>query len=184
MTETATPDLEAAMPTATITRFRYLGVTDECVVCQKCGKPNLKSTVVLAVLDAEGNTETATYYGSSCAARALGETGRGAAARVLGLARGAHRSLVAAAWDGRQMLGGYSLPEIGAATDEQLDAAALRYAEVHRNAVWAPQETAATWRVRVIGMLRRYQAAIADAVTLGVTVPVTQREYDRFVNTF
>lgn len=52
-------------------KFRYLGCTDDVVVCEKCGKEELKKTIVLAVLDADGNVEETTYYGSSCAARAL-----------------------------------------------------------------------------------------------------------------
>jgi hypothetical protein len=63
--------------TTTPTRFRYLGITDECVVCQRCGRTELRSTVVLAVLDEDGNTEDVTYYGSSCAARVLGEQAGG-----------------------------------------------------------------------------------------------------------
>jgi hypothetical protein len=43
--------------------------------------------VVLAILDTDGNTEDVTYYGSSCAARALGVEGDGRA--VLQAARNA-----------------------------------------------------------------------------------------------
>lgn len=73
--------------TTTPARFRYLGVTDECVECQQCGRTELRSTVVLAILDTDGSTEDVTYYGSSCAARALGVEGDGRA--VLQAARNA-----------------------------------------------------------------------------------------------
>lgn len=53
--------------------FRFIGTTDECIECQRCGKADLKSTVVLEILDADGNGGEFTYYGSSCAARALTE---------------------------------------------------------------------------------------------------------------
>lgn len=60
-----------------MTSFRYIGTTDECVECQQCGRVDLRCTVVLAVLDADGNTEDVTYYGSTCAARALSIPGGG-----------------------------------------------------------------------------------------------------------
>ena len=82
------------MTTTTAPAYRYLGVTDECVECQRCGRRELKSTVVLAVLDADGTEEAITYYGSSCAARALGLRGD-----VLGLARNATVRTLRAAHD-------------------------------------------------------------------------------------
>jgi hypothetical protein len=78
-------------------RFRYLGVTDECVECQQCGRTELRSTVVLAILDTDGNTEDVTYYGSSCAARVLGVEGDGRA--VLQAARNATVATLLAALD-------------------------------------------------------------------------------------
>lgn len=42
------------------------GVSDEVLGCQKCGKVELKRTIVLT----DGESEV--YYGSQCAARALG----------------------------------------------------------------------------------------------------------------
>jgi hypothetical protein len=174
MTETAN-----AAPT-----FRYVGVTDECVVCQKCGKPNLRSTVVLAFLDADGNEEEYTYYGSTCAARALNVTGRSAGARVLGLARAAHRALVLAAYDGRRMLADYGLPETGGLTPDQVHAATLHYADIHHRAAWASNRTYQQWREMTLDMVKRKQAALAEAAALGVIVPTTDRERDTFVNTF
>jgi predicted nucleic acid-binding Zn ribbon protein len=52
--------------------YRIKGTTDECTTCEKCGRSDLKKTIVLAILDADGNEEDYTYYGSDCAARALG----------------------------------------------------------------------------------------------------------------
>jgi hypothetical protein len=163
-------------------KFRYVGVTDECVVCQKCGKPNLRSTVVLAFLDEDGNDEEYTYYGSTCAARALNVTGRGAGARVLGLARAAHRELVRNAHDGRRMLGIYGLPEIGAPTEDALRVATLQYADVHRNAMWARGKTYTQWCLMALEMLQRKQTALAEAARLGVDVPSTDRELLNFLN--
>lgn len=42
------------------------GTSDEVLECQKCGKVELKRTIVLT----DGESEM--YYGSQCAARALG----------------------------------------------------------------------------------------------------------------
>lgn len=173
-----------AIETTTAPQFRYVGVTDECVVCQKCGKPNLRSTVVLALLDAEGNDEEYTYYGSTCAARALNVTGRGAGAKVLGLARTAHRALVLGAYDGRKMLAAYGLSETGPASEDEMSAAVAHYRHVHRLAAWAPAVTDDQWRERTIVMLNRYQALLAEAEVVGVTVPTTDRERDHFINTF
>lgn len=166
-------------------KFRYLGVTDDIVQCERCGKPNLKSTVVLVPQDADGNDEgDPVYYGSSCGARALGVTGRGASARVLGAARAAHRKLVESAYDGRRMLALYGLPETNEPTDEQVRATAIRYAEIHRHAVWAPSKTAADWHAMTLEMIVRKQAALADAARLGVTVPANDKEFTRFLSTW
>lgn len=53
---------------------RYYGMTDECTTCEHCGKSGLKNTVVLEILDDDGNAEGATWYGTTCAAKALGRT--------------------------------------------------------------------------------------------------------------
>lgn len=47
-------------------RFVFQGITDEVTVCDCCGKPNLKSTVVF---DVAGEI---VHYGSTCAARNTG----------------------------------------------------------------------------------------------------------------
>ena len=149
--------------------FRYIGITDECVDCQRegCPQTNLRSTVVLMPLDAEGNDDgEVTYYGSSCAAMALGLTGRGAGAKVLSAARGAAHRTRAAAEDARQMLEFYGLPETGAITEETLNLAAERYRVQHRNATWAPSRTRRDWEDHVIAMVLRKRAALADARAL------------------
>lgn len=45
---------------------KMMGISDEITTCQCCGRKNLKRT---AVLDFDGDQR---YYGSDCAARALG----------------------------------------------------------------------------------------------------------------
>lgn len=54
--------------------YRVLGTTDDVTECELCGRIDLKGTVMLGVLDADGNVEGVVYYGSSCGARAAGWT--------------------------------------------------------------------------------------------------------------
>lgn len=61
--------------TNTSPRYRMIGTTDDVVNCQRCGKPDLRMTVVLEMLDADGNGEGVTYYGTTCASRALATRG-------------------------------------------------------------------------------------------------------------
>ncbi|MFJ5997553.1 hypothetical protein [Streptomyces sp. NPDC092370] len=54
--------------------FRVGGTTDEITTCELCGKPELRGTVQMIELDADGNDFADHYYGSSCAAKAAGWT--------------------------------------------------------------------------------------------------------------
>jgi hypothetical protein len=60
------------MITTTRTNYRIIGATDDVTDCQCCGRAGLKRTIALIVLDADGNDDTITYYGTACAARAMG----------------------------------------------------------------------------------------------------------------
>ena len=151
--------------TATIPAFRYIGITDECVECQKCGRNELRSTVVLAVLDADGNTEDVTYYGSTCAARALGIRGGGRA--VLQSARWAHHTTIENAKDARRMLAHYGLPETGDPTQDEVREAMKRYIRQHPNIAEHVTKSGIGVRARVLDMLARKRAAIADAALIG-----------------
>jgi hypothetical protein len=154
------------MTTATAPKFRYIGVTDDCVTCQNCGKDELKSTVVLAILDADGNQDgDVTYYGSSCAARALGVRGGGRA--VLTAAQAAHRQTIEAARNARDQLAYYGLPETGQPTSAVLALATARYATVHEHAMWAADKTWNDWEAMVQEMITRRQATIAEAALIG-----------------
>lgn len=53
-------------------RFSLLGIDDEVTTCECCGKTNLKCTVVLSILDADGAGRGEVRYGRDCGARALG----------------------------------------------------------------------------------------------------------------
>lgn len=56
----------------TAAAYRVRGTTDEMTTCEICGKPELKGTVVLEALDADGNADGVTYAGSTCAAKLTG----------------------------------------------------------------------------------------------------------------
>lgn len=54
--------------------FRVLGTTNDVTACDLCGRAELKGTIVLASLDADGNEDAVVYYGASCGAKAAGWT--------------------------------------------------------------------------------------------------------------
>jgi hypothetical protein len=153
------------MTTTTVApAFRYLGITDECVECQRCGRVDLRSTVVLAVLDEDGNTEDVTYYGSHCAARALGIQGGGRA--VLSAARVAHDSTNELAKMARGVLAFYGLPETGTPSLRELREPLWKFVEAHSNARWMEGSTADENRARLLECLAAWQRYIRDAAAL------------------
>lgn len=152
------------MTQTTAPAFRYLGVTDESTTCEKCGKPQLKSTVMIIPLDADGNDDgEPLYYGSTCAARALGVRGGGKA--VLSAAYGARLRTLMNAHDARRMLRAYGdLPETGPLTEEQRRAGVHAYVRNNRGVQAAIARDGGTVTDRLLEMLARKQAAIAEAV--------------------
>lgn len=53
-------------------RFAIKGITDDVTTCECCGRRGLRRTVALMPLAADGAEDgEVTYYGTSCAARAL-----------------------------------------------------------------------------------------------------------------
>lgn len=157
--------------TTTAPAFRYVGIVDDVTTCERCGKPELKATTVVQPLDADGNADgDVLYYGSTCAARALGV--KGGARVVLASARGAHHQTLVDASEARRMLDHYGLPYVGGAdtlAPGVLAEAATRYVRAHRDAAWARDLPGAEWRGQVLDMLTRKQAAIA------VAAPIDQR---------
>jgi hypothetical protein len=96
--------------------FRYIGITDECTECENCHKPELRSTVVIMPLDADGNDEgDPVHYGSSCAARALSVRGGGGTVRKS--AEGAMVRTMIAALDAIEWLTRHNLTRDGRAND-------------------------------------------------------------------
>jgi hypothetical protein len=63
--------------------YTVKGTTDEVTTCELCGRDELKGTVVLVSLDADGNPDgEPSYFGTSCAAKAAGWTTREVTRRV------------------------------------------------------------------------------------------------------
>lgn len=59
------------MSTATARKvFKVKGTTDEITECELCGRQELKGTIMLAELDADGTEMGIVYYGASCGAKA------------------------------------------------------------------------------------------------------------------
>lgn len=153
-----------------MSRVRFLGFTDVVLACDHCAKPDLRRTVVLELLDDDGNgTGEVVHYGTTCAARALADRGadQGNAARVVRLAEEAHHATIEAARDSASQLRFYGVPLAGRITATQVLAVAIRYAEAHAAARWHTDTTAAGWCALVEEMIARRQAAIADAALLG-----------------
>jgi hypothetical protein len=66
--------------------FRVGGFTDEITNCELCGKVELRGTVQMIELDADGNDDTDHYFGTSCAAKAAGWTQKKVKAEVQSIA--------------------------------------------------------------------------------------------------
>jgi hypothetical protein len=62
--------------------FAVRGMTDEITTCELCGRDELRGTVQMIELDADGNPHTDHYFGTSCAAKAAGWTQREVKERV------------------------------------------------------------------------------------------------------
>lgn len=152
------------MTATTAPAFKYIGITDECVECQKCGKTELRATVVLAMLDADGNEEEITYYGSTCAARALGIKGGGRS--VLNSARAAHDQTIEAAKHARKRIEFYGLPLEGEPSEDVMRAAKRLFIQSNHRVADMVQRTGKKVPVLVMEMLDSYRRDIALAALL------------------
>lgn len=65
------------------TRFKVLGIDRDRTDCDCCGKSNLKLTVMLGRLDADGTVGEVLWFGRDCAARATRLRRTGAAMETL-----------------------------------------------------------------------------------------------------
>jgi hypothetical protein len=158
------------MTNTTAPAFRYIGVTDECVTCEKCGKPNLRSTVVLAILDADGNTDDVTYYGSTCAARALTEIDgkRRTGTAVLQSARWAAEKLGREATDCREVLARYGLDGAQPFAWKTFRDAAKMFRWNNCGGRFAETATWQDWQDETYAMVARRTAIIREAERFGL----------------
>jgi hypothetical protein len=65
---------DATMSATAAPAFKVLGTTDDVTECEHCGRTELRGTIRLGILDADGNVEDVTYFGAVCGARAAGWT--------------------------------------------------------------------------------------------------------------
>jgi roadblock/LC7 domain-containing protein len=77
--------------------YRVHGTTDDTDTCEVCGKVELRSVIMLAVIEAGEETGELIYAGSTCAARKLAKRGkRVTASRVRDASAAAARVMVRA----------------------------------------------------------------------------------------
>ncbi|AFM10458.1 hypothetical protein PIS_069 [Saccharomonospora phage PIS 136] len=148
------------MTTALATNYRYIGTTDETATCEHCGKTNLRSTVVLSMLDNDGNHQEFVRYGSTCAAHTLGER---SGAHVRKLARNAHWKTLQDAAEARRMLDHYGIPASGTITTDMLVKAGCKYATNHPNICTSYDATIEA----VMDMVARHRKTLREAAMIG-----------------
>lgn len=149
-------------------RFRYIGTTNDVVDCENCGKPDLRATVIIVPVDADGNDDgEPCYFGSTCAARALSVRGGGAAVRKA--ADGARLQTLMNAHEARRRLRAYGLPEVGEPTHDQVRAAVRVFVRRNRNVAALVQETGVLVPGHVAALMARDQADVALAVLVAGT---------------
>lgn len=144
--------------------FRYLGTTDHMQECQACGRVDLRATVALEMLDADGNGGEVVYYGSHCAARALGV--KGGARTVLANAAAARSHTLEMARIARGTLAHYGLPTTGTPTLRELREPLWKFVEAHSNARWMEGSTADSNRALLLESLAAWQGYIRAAALL------------------
>lgn len=84
--------------------YRIIGTTDDVVTCGRCGKENLKNTIVVQLLD-DGSPEDFEFWGSTCAAKYTGKPGKS----LLSVARNNQMIRESRVSDARRMLAGIDL---------------------------------------------------------------------------
>lgn len=90
--------------------FKVIGTTDDVTECEHCGRVDLKGTIILGILDEDGNVADTTYFGAVCGARAAGWTTK----EIRKLASAADRAAAEAARIERERLEGIEYARIRA----------------------------------------------------------------------
>jgi len=102
--------------------YRAFGTTEDITDCWHCGKADLKKTVKMRFLDADGNEYGETYIGTSCAAKLLsgGKVNVKLATKIMREAQAADHRKTEAVRFSRQMLAFFEAA--GPTMNEKLDA--------------------------------------------------------------
>ncbi|MGI5414145.1 hypothetical protein ACQEV9_46100 [Streptomyces chartreusis] len=155
-------------------KWKIMGITDEFTECGCCGRRGLKRTVALMPLDADGNedgtAEDVAYYGTSCAAAALGWT----QASVRDSARAAQAERGQRDATARRMVSIYAPLELAPARDQ-----ARAYFSRNRN-VRTPDLNATE---EVARLLARARATLSDTTT-GPARPSRIEDFRRYLVIF
>nr|WP_107905346.1 hypothetical protein [Streptomyces chartreusis] len=155
-------------------KWKIMGITDEFTECGCCGRRGLKRTVALMPLDAAGNedgtAEDVAYYGTSCAAAALGWT----QASVTDSARAAQAERGQRDATARRMVSIYAPLELAPARDQ-----ARAYFSRNRN-VRTPDLNATE---EVTRLLARARATLSDTTT-GPARPSRIEDFRRYLVIF
>lgn len=83
-------------------------ITDDVTTCDCCGRVDLKATVEMQVLDADGNVAAVEYYGRTCASRHFPgrDKPRGGKVRAEHVEPvGAHEDTQTRLWRGKALVG-------------------------------------------------------------------------------
>lgn len=113
--------------------YRVKGTTNDVTDCDLCGRVELKGTVVMATLDADGNEfGEVGYFGTSCAAKAAG-------------------------WTVRQVNAEVKAAKVAAASQQRAQAIAARDAETRAHKAWVA-DTYGTG-IELKNAVQRYGAA-------------------------
>jgi hypothetical protein len=157
--------------TATATH-RYIGITDEQTVCDRCGKSELGRTVILVTLDADGNDDGVVRFGTTCASRALAV--KGGARKVADLANFATYQTQQDASRARRWFAKWDVADMDTTDIEAVKVFARTYRRAQFEAlngrgvleVGPGGVTLDRWVEILIDTIGRYRRAIADAALI------------------
>ncbi|MEV5850375.1 hypothetical protein AB0M32_51320 [Streptomyces sp. NPDC051985] len=157
-----------------IAKWKIKGIVDDYDTCGCCGRRGLKRTVALMPLDADGNEdgtpEDVAYYGTSCAATALGWTQR----KVTDTARAAQAEHNQRDNYARRMISIYAPVEFAPTRDK----ARVYYSRNHYR-----RATGVKASEEVAKLLAEARATLADTTT-GPARPSRIEDFHRYLVIF
>ncbi|MFE9604557.1 hypothetical protein [Streptomyces hokutonensis] len=157
-----------------IPKWTIKGIVDDYDTCGCCGRRGLKRTVALMPLDADGNedgtAEDVAYYGTACAATALGWT----QGKVTDTARAAQAQQDQRDAQARRMISIYAPVEFAPVWDQ----ASVYYGRNH-----GQRDTGVRATDEVAKLLAEARAQLADTTT-GPARPSRIEDFRRYVVIF